>query len=192
MIRIAVLGDIGSGKSHVAKQFGYPVFNADAEVARLYKKSRKCYNKLKKALPAYIVSFPIKKNEISKAIFASQSNLKKVVTIVHPEVRSSMNNFTKKNKSNKFIILDIPLLMENKINEKNDILIFVDAEKKEINKRLKKRSNFNLKIAKKFKKLQLPIELKKKKSDFIIKNNFKNKSVKKNVKKVIKKILLNA
>ena len=192
MIRIAVLGDIGSGKSHVAKQFGYPVFNADAEVARLYKKSRKCYNKLKKALPAYIVSFPIKKNEISKAIFASQSNLKKVVKIVHPEVRSSMNNFTKKNKSNKFIILDIPLLMENKINEKNDILIFVDAEKKEINKRLKKRSNFNLKIAKKFKKLQLPVGVKKKHSDFIIKNNFKNNSVKKNVKKVLEKILLNA
>ena len=192
MIRIAVLGDIGSGKSHVAKQFGYPVFNADAEVARLYKKSRKCYNKLKKALPAYIVSFPIKKNEISKAIFASQSNLKKVVKIVHPEVRSSMNNFTKKNKNNKFIILDIPLLMENKINEKNDILIFVDAEKKEINKRLKKRSNLNLKITKKFKKLQLPVEVKKKHSDFIIKNNFKNNSVKKNVKKVLEKILLNA
>ena len=192
MIRIAVLGDIGSGKSHVAKQFGYPVFNADAEVARLYKKSRKCYNKLKKALPAYIVSFPIKKNEISKAIFASQSNLKKVVKIVHPEVRSSMNNFTKKNKSNKFIILDIPLLMENKINEKNDILIFVDAEKKEINKRLKKRSNFNLKIAKKFKKLQLPVEFKKKQSDFIIKNNFRNNSIKKNVKIVLEKILSNA
>jgi len=192
MIRIAVIGDIGSGKSYVAKQFGYPVFNADAEVARLYKKSRKCYNKLKKALPAYIVSFPIKKNEISKAIFASQSNLKKVVKIVHPEVRSSMNNFTKKNKSNKFIILDIPLLMENKINEKNDILIFVDAEKKEINKRLKKRSNFNLKIAKKFKKLQLPVEFKKKQSDFIIKNNFRNNSIKKNVKIVLEKILSNA
>ena len=192
MIRIAVLGDIGSGKSYVAKQFGYPVFNADTEVAKLYRKSRKCYNKLKKALPAYIVSFPIKKNEISKAIFASQSNLKKVVKIVHPEVRSSMNNFIKKNKNNKFIILDIPLLMENKINEKNDILIFVDAEKKEINKRLKKRSNFNLKIAKKFKKLQLPVEFKKQKSDFIIKNNFRNNSIKKNVKKVLEKILLNA
>jgi len=48
MIRLAVLGDIGSGKSYVAKQFGYPVFNADTEVARLYRKSRKCYNKLKK------------------------------------------------------------------------------------------------------------------------------------------------
>ena len=192
MIRIAVLGDIGSGKSHIAKLFGYPVFNADAEVAKLYRKSRKCYNRLKKALPAYIVSFPIKKNEISKAIIADKWNLKKIVKIVHPEVRFSMNNFIKKNKSKKFVILDIPLLIENKINKTNDVLIFVDAKKKEIEKRLKKRSNFNVKIAKQFKKLQLPIELKKKKSDFIIINNFKNKSVKKNVKKLIKKILLNA
>ena len=192
MIRIAILGDIGSGKSYVAKQFGYPVFNADVEVAKLYRKSRKCYNRLKKVLPAYIVSFPIKKNEISKAIIADKWNLKKIVKIVHPEVRFSMNNFIKKNKSKKFVILDIPLLIENKINKKNDVLIFVDAKKKEIKKRLKKRSNFNVQIARKFKKLQLPIELKKKKSDFIIKNNFKNKYVKKNVKKVIKKILLNA
>ena len=192
MIRIAILGDIGSGKSYVAKQFGYPVFNADIEVAKLYKNSRKSYNKLKKALPHYIISFPIKKNEISKAIIGNQYNLKKIVKIIHPEVRFSMNNFIKKNKSKKFVILDIPLLIENKINKKNDVLIFVDAKKKEIKKRLKKRSNFNVKIAKKFKKLQLPIELKKKKSDFIIKNNFKNKSVKKNVKKVIKEILLNA
>jgi len=191
MIRIAVLGDIGSGKSHIAKLFGYPVFNADVEVARLYRKSRNCYNKLKKILPTYIVSFPIKKNEISKAIIADKWNLKKIVKIVHPEVRSSMNNFIKENKNKKFIILDIPLLMENKINKKNDVLIFVDARNKEINKRLKKRSNFNVEIAKKFKKLQLPIELKKKKSNFIIKNNFKNKSAKKDVKKVIKKILLN-
>ena len=192
MIRIAVLGDIGSGKSHVAKLFGYPVFNADVEVAKLYRKSRKCYNRLKKVLPAYIVSFPIKKNEISKAIIADKWNLKKIVKIIHPEVRFSMNNFIKKNKNKKFVILDIPLLIENKINKKNDVLIFVAAKRKEINKRLKKRSNFSVKIARKFKKLQLPIELKKKKSDFIIKNNFKNNYVKKNVKKVIKKILLNA
>ena len=191
MIRIAVLGDIGSGKSHVAKQFGYPVFNADAEVTKLYRKSRKCYNKLKKALPKYIVSFPVKKINISKAIIAGHYNLKKIVKIVHPEVRSSMNNFIKKNKNRKFIILVIPLLMENRINKKNDILIFVDTKKKEINKRLKKRFNINSKIMEKFKKLQLPVELKKKKSDFIIKNNFKNNSIKKDVKKVLEKILSN-
>ena len=192
MIRIAILGDIGSGKSYVAKQFGYPVFNADTEVAKLYRKSRRCYNKLKKALPEYIVSFPVKKIEISKAIIADQYNLKKIIKIVHPEVRSNMNNFIKKNKNKKLIILDIPLLMENKINKKNDILIFVDAKKKEINKRLKKKFNINLKIVEKFKKLQLPVELKKQQSDFIIKNNFRNNSIKKNVKKVLEKILLNA
>ena len=189
MIRVAVLGDIGSGKSYVAKQFGYPVFNADAVVAKLYRKSRKCYNKLKKALPEHIVSFPVKKIDISKAIIADQLNLKKIIKIVHPEVRSNMNNFIKKNKNKKLVVLDIPLLMENEINKKNDILIFIDAKKKEINKRLKKKININLKIIEKFKKLQLPVELKKQKSDFIIKNNFRNNSIKKNVKKILKKIL---
>ena len=192
MIRIAVLGDIGSGKSYVAKQFGYPVFNADVEVAKLYRKSRNCYKKLKKVFPKYIISFPIKKIEISKAIISGPHNLKKIVKIVHPEVRSRMNNFIKKNKNKKVVILDIPLLMENKMNKKNDILIFVDAKKKEINKRLKKKFNINLKIVEKFKKLQLPVELKKQQSDFIIKNNFRNNSIKKNVKKVLEKILLNA
>ena len=62
MIRIGILGDIGSGKSHAAKQFGYPVFNADFEVKKLYKKSKKCYRKLQRTLPKYIFSFPIKKS----------------------------------------------------------------------------------------------------------------------------------
>jgi dephospho-CoA kinase len=48
-----------------------------------------------------------------------------------------------------------------------------------------------LKIIKKLKKLQLPLEIKKRKSDFIIKNNFTNNKIKKNVKKVLEKILLN-
>ena len=189
MIRIAILGDIGSGKSYVAKQFGYPVFNADVEVTELYRKSRKCYSKLKKILPNYITSFPVKKIELLKAIMANHKNLKKIVKIIHPEIRNRMNNFIKKNRRKKLIILDIPLLIENKLNKKNDILIFVNAKKKEINKRLKKRHNPSVKILKKF---QLPVEDKKKKADFIIENNFRNNLVKKNVKKTLRNILLNA
>jgi len=190
MIRLAVIGDIGSGKTHIAKQFGYPVFNADLEVEKLYKKSRKCYKKLNKTLPKYINSFPVNRDKLVEAILTDLNNLKKIVKIVHPEVRHRMKNFIKKNKNKKIIVLDIPLLIENKINRKSDILIFVDAKKKEINKRLKKRSNLG--VIKKFKKLQLSVEFKKKKSNFIIKNNFKNDSTKKYVKKVIKKILSNA
>ena len=107
-------------------------------------------------------------------------------------ISSSMNKFIKRHKSKKILILDIPLLMENKINKQNDVIIFIEAKKKEINKRIKKRVNYDEKIMRKFKKLQLPVELKKKKSDFIIKNNFKVNDVKKNVKNITKKILLHA
>tara|TARA_B100001173_G_scaffold304599_1_gene308836 strand:+ start:233 stop:808 length:576 start_codon:yes stop_codon:yes gene_type:complete len=189
MIRIAVVGDIGCGKSHIAKLFGLPVFNADKEVGKLYKKSKRCYSKLKKALPKYEISFPINKNTLTKAILKNNYNIRKIVGIVHPEIRIKMNEFIKKNKSKKAIVLDIPLLMENKINKKNDILVFVEANKTEILKRLKRRVNFNKKVYKKFKKLQLSLEMKKKKSSFLIKNNFNNQLAKKNVKIVLDKIL---
>ena len=192
MIRLGIIGDIGSGKSFVAKQFGYPIFNADKEVEKLYKKNRKCYKKIKKKLPNHINSFPIKKSEILRAIIENSKNLKEIIKIVHPEIRKKMIKFIKKNKKSRIVVLDIPLLIENKINKRNDILIFVNASKKTINKKLKKRSNFNLKIVKKLKKLQLPLEIKKRKANYIIKNNFKKKSVKKSVKIVKRKILLNA
>ena len=192
MIRVAVVGDIGSGKSFVAKLFGYPVFNADQEVSNLYKKDKKCYNTLKKKLPKFIFSFPIKKSEILSAIVSDKNNLKKIVKIVHPMVQSKMKKFIKKNKSKKILILDIPLLIENKINKKNDVIIFIRAKKREIDKRIKKRNNYNEKIIRKFKKLQLPVELKKKKADYIINNNFRVNDVKKSVKNILKKILFYA
>ena len=192
MIRLALLGDIGSGKTYISELFGYPVFNADLEVTKIYKSNKSCFKKIKKILPNYFSTFPVKKKEIMKVALEENNNFKKIIKIIHPEVRKKMNIFLKKNKNKKIVILDIPLLLENKINTKSDIIIFVDAEKKEINKRLKKRSNFNLRIVKKLRKLQLPLEVKKKKSNFIIKNNFKNNSIKKNVKITMEKILLNA
>ena len=99
-----------------------------------------------------------------------------------------MKLFLKKNKNSKIVILDIPLLLENKINSKEDILVYVQASKFNILKRLKKRKNFNKKLMKKFKALQLPIGYKKKKSHFIIKNNFTKKSVNDGIKGILRKI----
>jgi len=130
MIIIGILGEIGSGKSYVARNFGYPVFNADYEVAKLYQK----------------------------------------------------------NKNSKIVILDIPLLLENKINNKDDLLVYVQASKFNILKRLKKRKNFNKELIKKFKAVQLPISYKKTKSHYIIKNNFTKKSVKNGIKSILRKI----
>jgi dephospho-CoA kinase len=189
MIRIGILGDIGSGKSYVAKNFGYPVFNADFEVGKLYKKDKKIFNKIKKILPKYIYSFPISKNEISNAILANKPNLKKIVKIVHLEIRKKMNTFLSKNKNKKIVILDIPLLLENKINKENDILVFVKSKKIDVLNRLKKRNSFNPKLLNKFKKIQLPLNYKMKKSQFIIKNDFTKKSVNVGIRKIIKEIL---
>ena len=189
MIKIGILGDIGSGKSFIAKAFGYPVFNADNEVSKLYQKNKKIFIKLKKKLPKHIFSFPIEKKEISQAILTNNSNLKKIVKIVHPEIRKKMKLFLKKNVGKKIVILDIPLFLENKINQKKDILIFVHSKKPEILKRLKKRENYNSKLLKKFKSIQLPLNYKKNKSNFIIRNDFTKKSLKKSIKLILRKVL---
>ena len=189
MKRIGILGDIGSGKTYVAKCFGFPIFNADLEVAKIYKNNKKVFQKLKKEFPSHFTSFPIKKREIINAILSNKKNLKKINKIVHSEVRKKMNNFLKKNKHTKLVVLDIPLLLENKINKKKDILIFVESRKSEILRRLKKRKNFNLKILNDFKKIQLSLASKKKKSQFIIKNNFKKNSVKIKIKEIKKNLI---
>ena len=59
-------------------------------------------------------------------------------------------------------------------------------KKKEINRRLKQKYKGNLNIIKKLKKFQLPVELKRQNSDFVIKNNFKNKSAKNSVKRILR------
>ena len=191
MIKIGITGDIGSGKSFVANQFGYPVFNADKEVKKIYKNSKNCFIELKKNLPKFITSYPIKKKDLKKAVLENKNNLKKIEKIVHPEVQKSMKKFIKTNKNKKILVFDIPLLMENKIYKKNYILVYVDAKKKDINKKLRKRKNYDQKIIKKLRKLQLPLEIKKKKSDYLIKNDFKRLNLKKSVKILKNKILYN-
>ena len=188
MIRIGILGDIGSGKSYVAKCFGYPVCNADYEVSKLYKKNRKVFYKLKKIFPKHFNQFPINKSEVSKAILEKNKNLEKIVKIVHKEIRKKMLVFIKKNNDKKVVIFDIPLLLENKINNKRDILIFVQSKKAEIIKRLKRRKGYNPKLLSKFRKIQLPLDYKKKKSQFIIKNDFKKNTVMREVNVILKAI----
>ena len=188
MIRIGILGKIGSGKSYVANNLGYPVFDADYEVATLYKKSRKIFLKLKKILPNNIKTYPIEKKEIIEAIFQKRGNLKKIIKIVHTEIRKKMNFFLKKNKNKKFVVLDVPLLLENKLNKKGDILIFVDSNKSDILKKLTKRKNFNKKLFNKFQKIQFTSKYKIKKSHFIIKNDFTKKTISTNIKDIFKKI----
>ena len=189
MIRAAVIGSIGSGKTFVAKLFKCPVFNADDEVKKIYKTNKLCFNKLKKILPIYIKSFPIKKKELVKAISKDKKNLKKISYIVHPLVREKMNFFLEKNKKKKLVLLDVPLLIENKLNKKDDILIFIKSKKNKILKRLSKRENYDKNILKILKENQTILLKKKKIANYIIYNNYSLKIMEKKIKYLKHKII---
>jgi Dephospho-CoA kinase len=98
MNRIAIVREIGSGKSYVAKLMGLPIFNAYSVVNKIYNTNYKCYVKIKKKIPRFIKSFPINTEEILKDIFADIKNLKEISDVVHLIGRSNMLIFVRKIK----------------------------------------------------------------------------------------------
>tara|TARA_B100001027_G_scaffold99424_1_gene68257 strand:- start:3860 stop:4426 length:567 start_codon:yes stop_codon:yes gene_type:complete len=188
MIKIGILGDIGSGKTFISNLFGYPVFSADKEIVKIYKNNKNCFFKLNKKFPNFINKFPVNKNDIISLILKNKKNIEKIGKIVHPYVHKELKSFLKKNKK-KIVILDIPLLLENKITMPGLIYIFIDTKKKDIAKNLLKRPKFDKKLYNIMKENQLPLSYKKRKSRFIIKNNFINKNFLKEIKEIKKQII---
>ena len=189
MIRIGVIGGIGSGKTFISKLFKSPVFNADKEVEFLYKNNLECYKKLKKKLPRFVKSFPISKSQLIKAINEDKKNLKKISSVVHPLVRKKLKSFLNKNKKNKIIVLDIPLLIENKLYNKKDILIFVKCNQKKVINRLRKRKNYNKKILLNLRKNQADLLKKRKLANYIVDNNFSPNIMQKKINSLKNKFL---
>ena len=193
MIKICVVGSIGSGKTYISKLFAgkkFPIFNADEEVSNVYKQ-KSIFVKLKKTLSKYIASYPIDKQELIQAISSNQNNLKKIIKIVHPEVRKKMKLFLQKNKSKKVVIMDIPLLLENKLHEPEDVIICIDANQKLLDAKLKQRPSYNKKMISILRKIQLPIEEKKLLADFVLVNNYNKKTMQLRVKELLGRIVIN-
>ena len=189
MIKISLVGDIGSGKTYVSKLFGAPCFFADIEVKKLYKNNRQCFIQLKKKFPQFIKTFPIKKKELSNTIKNKFSNLKSIGFIVHPFIRKKLNSFLKKNRKKKIVVLDVPLYLENKMYKRNDVIIFLKTSKKDVNKKLKKRKNFNQKLINILRKSQLTLKQKKNKSNYVLVNNYNSAIMKRKVRILKAKIL---
>ena len=81
------------------------------------------------------------------------------------------------------------MLLENKIYKKRDILVFVQSRQSDIIKRLKRRINYNQILLERFKSIQYSTNYKKRKSDFIIKNDFTKKSVNDGIKNILKELI---
>ena len=189
MIKISLVGDIGSGKTYISKLFRAPCFFADIEVKKLYRSNRQCFLKLKKKFPQFIKAFPIRKIELSNTIKNKFYNLKIIGFIVHPFIRKKLNMFLRKNRRKKIVVLDIPLYLENKMNKKSDVIIFLKTKKKDVDKKLKKRKNFNPKLLNILRKSQLNLRQKQLKSDYLLVNKFSSVIMKKKIKILKAKIL---
>ena len=193
MIKVGILGGVGSGKSFVAnifKDLRFNIFSADKVVSQIYERNKKINKKISKFFKLKLYQGRINKNELRDSLKKNPKNFKYLNKIIHPIVRKQLILFLSKYKKNKLVILDIPLLVENKMFNFVDIFIIIKTKPAIFKIRIKKRRNLDKKFLKLLENQQADEKIKKSYANFTIDNSTKDK-VKLQVKKILDKILLN-
>jgi len=193
MVRVGILGSVGSGKSFVAnifRELGFNIFSADNEVANIYKNNNIVNKKISKFFKLKIYKGKINKQELRDSLKKNPNKFRFLNKIIHPIVRKKLVLFLSRFKKKKLVVLDVPLLVENKMFNFVDILILVKTRSRSFLSRIKKRKNLDKQFLNILKKQQANEKIKENYADFIIYNSSKNK-VKLQVKNIIGKILLN-
>ena len=193
MVRVGIIGSVGSGKSFVAnifKELNFNIFSADNEVNNIYKKNKNINKKISKFFKLKLYKTRINRQELRDALKKNPKKFSFLNKIIHPIVRKKLILFLSKFKKNRLVVLDIPLLVENKMFNFVDIFIYIKTRSNYFNARIKKRKNLDKSFLNILKKQQRSEKIKEGYADFIIYNSSKNK-VKLQVKNIIDKILLN-
>ena len=193
MVRVGILGSVGSGKTFIAnifKELSFNIFSADNEVANIYKNNKIVNKKIAKFFKLKLYKGKINKQDLRDSLKKNPKKFKFLNKIIHPIVRKRLAIFLSRFKKNKLVVLDIPLLVENKMLNFVDILVLVKTRSNSFLSRIKKRKNLDKQFLNILKKQQASVKIKESHADFIIYNSSKNK-VKLQVKNIIDKILLN-
>ena len=195
-IFVGITGGIATGKSTIVKflqKKGYKVHDSDLIVNKIYSQpNKKLFATLKNiGLSNSIKNKKIDKKIIRDEIFSNKVKKKKLEKFIHKEVRISRNLFIKKhkNKKNKIIFFDIPLLFEAKLTHICHYIILFYAPKKIKIERALKRKNINKKDINRILKSQIGDKIKKKKSDYIINTSKQKKHSFKMILEAISNIL---
>ena len=193
MVRVGIIGSVGSGKSFVAnifKELNFNIFSADNEVNNIYKKNKSINKKISRFFKLKLYKGRIDKQELRNALKKNPKKFSFLNKIIHPKVRKKLVLFLSKFKRNRLVVLDIPLLVENKMFNFVDIFILIKTRSNSFNARIKKRKNLDKHFLNILKKQQRSEKIKEGYADFVIYNSSKNK-VKLQVKNILDKILLN-
>jgi len=193
MIKVGILGSVGSGKSFVAnifKELGFNIFSADQVVSQIYERNKNINKKISIFFKLKLNHGKINKNELRDTLKKNPKKFKYLNKIIHPIVRKKLILFLSKYKKTKLVVLDIPLLIENKMFNFVDIFIFVKTKLNIFKIRIKKRRNLDKQFLKLLENQQVEEKIKKSYADFTV-DNFTKDKVKLQVKKILDKILLN-
>jgi len=193
MVKVGILGPVGSGKSFVANIFrtlGFNVFSADAEVSKIYQNNRIVNKKISKSFRLKLYKNRINKEQLREFVKKYPKKFKFLNKIIHPLVRKELINFLERNKNKKLVILDVPLLIENKLFKFVDIFVYIKTKSVAFNSRIVKRKNLDQLFLKILRKQQVGEKIKEGYADFVIFNNSKSK-VKLQINNIINKIFLN-
>tara|TARA_Y100000817_G_C16758624_1_gene500539 strand:+ start:322 stop:888 length:567 start_codon:yes stop_codon:yes gene_type:complete len=186
MISVGITGTISSGKSSACKFIAYkrgPVFSADETVKKLYSKKKF------RTLISKKLNLDKKKNfkkNLKEVLLKKKKNLIKLEKIIHPLVRREMLYFLKKNRKKKFLFLEIPLLIESRLQRFFDITIFIKSNKNLRKKRYKTKGG-DPKVFEMLNKHQLKDTYKMKLCNFTVINNGSFSALKKNLLNIIHK-----
>tara|TARA_B100002051_G_scaffold218915_1_gene212209 strand:- start:724 stop:1329 length:606 start_codon:yes stop_codon:yes gene_type:complete len=168
---LGLTGSIAMGKTTVSNMFrdlGTPVWCADNEVNRLYKKNGAATNEIEIQFPSVVIETGVDKNKLRDLIHEDNSVLKKIEGIVHPLLDISKCDFIKKNKTLPLIIFDIPLLFEKKQEKNFDAVLVVTASETTQKKRVLSRKNITEKDFQLIKRNQMNEKEKLKRANFLI------------------------
>ena len=179
------------GKSTVSSIFKnnkIKVWDADFEVQTLYKKGKEGYNSIISIYPELEDEIEINRKKVFSLIRKKKIDLKSIEEIIHPLLIKSREKFIKKNKTEKILIFDIPLLYETEAQNWLDYVITVICSRKNQIERLKKRKDFNIKKINYLISKQMPINQKNNKADFVINTDQDLKQVERLIVDIIKKV----
>jgi dephospho-CoA kinase len=173
MIKVAITGGIGTGKTTILSMFadkGIPVFNSDEIAREIMNTNPLLKNEIITAFgdKAYDKN-KLNKKYLSNVVFNNETLLKKINSIVHPYVADEFNSWIKKQDS-KYIIYESAIIFENQGEGFFDKIICVTAPEDDIISRVMKRNNFSKDKIKSIINKQLPNEAKIQKSDYVIEN----------------------
>ncbi|WCR57588.1 dephospho-CoA kinase [Wolbachia endosymbiont of Ctenocephalides felis wCfeJ] len=193
---IGLTGGIGVGKSFVAncfKEFGAALFDADSVVHQLYKADKSIISYAEENFPGTVVNEVIDRSVLSEYFLVYDENWKQFQSLVHSAVRNELEVFIAREKkaNRKLLVLDIPLLLEMRFGSYCDLVAFVHADSVVQDQRLNER-NIGKEKLDLISNIQLPIEEKRRMSDFTIDTSTSKEHVFFQVKDIINSLNLSS